>query len=713
MQELDHLFVEFDGQRDRLVVHGLAARRLDQLQIPVAVIAPEEVVDGQQRLVKPVTINRLVDRGDRLVQARHHPALHERQLLEAALAAIVPQGPSLVVGLHELAEDVEGVPDLVGEVAPHLELRGVELDVLPLRAEHRQRVAHGIGPVLIDHLQRVDAVAQALRHPPAVLVLDHAGDEHIPEGNLAREVNARHDHAGDPEEQDVVARDEHRGGIEVRQIGRLIGPAQRGKRPEPGRKPRVEHVFVLHHAGLGLLDRHHEAFRFVDLAVFVRVVPDRNAVAPPDLAADAPVADVFHPAEVLVGPPLRIEADLPPTYGLDGGLGQWLHPHEPLPGEHRLDDRLRAAGDGHRVAVGLHLFEQPLRPQVLDDALARFEAIQTRIRPTVFVDGAVRVHDIDDRQAVALADFEVVLVVAGRDLEGACAEVSLHVLVGNDRDFAPDERKPHLLADQVAVALVFGMHGHGRVAQHRLGARRGDRDVAAAVNERVADVPEVAVLLDVVHLLVRERGLVHRAPVDQVVAPIDESLIVKPDEGLLHGPREAFVHREARARPVAGVAQPTLLLQDNVAVLLLPLPDALQEGLTAQIVPRLTLFVAQLALDHVLRGNARVVDARQPERLVALHAPDTRQRILNRILQRMAHVKPPGYVGRRHHDHERRPVGSDLRPEKVVRLPVGIPAGLDLLRIVDLSHPLGLQQRLSCHNLGRFRRISAQRFLST
>ena len=43
-------------------------------------------------------------------------------------------------------------------------------------------------------------------------------------------------------------------------------------------------------------------------------------------------------------------------------------------------------------------------------------------------------------QPVAAADLEVVRVVAGRHLEGAGAEVHLHVLVGDDRHLAIHER---------------------------------------------------------------------------------------------------------------------------------------------------------------------------------------------------------------------------------------------------------------------------------
>ena len=60
-----------------------------------------------------------------------------------------------------------------------------------------------------------------------------------------------------------------------------------------------------------------------------------------------------------------------------------------------------------------------IRPQLF----ARLEAIHPGILPRVFVERRVTVHDVDQRQIVALPDFVVVEVVTRRDLERARAEL--------------------------------------------------------------------------------------------------------------------------------------------------------------------------------------------------------------------------------------------------------------------------------------------------
>ena len=73
---------------------------------------------------------------------------------------------------------------------------------------------------------------------------------------------------------------------------------------------------------------------------------------------------------------------------------------------------------------------------------------------------------------------------------------------------AVDERVLHALAVEVRVARVVRVHGDGGVAEHRLGARRRDDDLAVAAVDRVRELEELAVgALFVLDLEIAERGL--------------------------------------------------------------------------------------------------------------------------------------------------------------------------------------------------------------
>ncbi len=206
----------------------------------------------------------------------------------------------------------------------------------------------------VDDVQRVEDIALGLGHLLAFAVAHQAVHVHLAEGHVAHEFQAEHHHARDPEEDDVEARDQHIAGIEALEVGVGLGPAQRGIGPQRRREPRVEDVGVRVSATSaracpGLCPRLGFAAR--DEYIAGLVVPGGNLVTPPQLAADAPVADVAHPLEVGLRPVLGHEADAPGLHRLDGGSGQRFDPHVPLVGEQRLEDRAAAIAARHHQLV--------------------------------------------------------------------------------------------------------------------------------------------------------------------------------------------------------------------------------------------------------------------------------------------------------------------------------------------------------------------------
>ena len=70
------------------------------------------------------------------------------------------------------------------------------------------------------------------------------------------------------------------------------------------------------------------------------------------------------------------------------------------------------------------------------------------------------------------------------------------------------------------------MHRDAGVAQHRLGPRRRDDDERgpSLALDRIAEVPELALDLDLLDLEVGDRGLQLRVPVDQALVLVDQAL---------------------------------------------------------------------------------------------------------------------------------------------------------------------------------------------
>jgi hypothetical protein len=139
----------------------------------------------------------------------------------------------------------------------------------------------------------------------------------------------------------------------------LLGPSQAGERDQPGREPGVEHVLVLAHGPAAARARGQVGAADAEpAATLVLAVPHRDAVAPPELPRDGPVADPLEPALVVVAAPLGDELNRPVAVPLEGGAGERRHTHEPLLGEPGLDHRAAAVAVADGVAVALHPLEQ-------------------------------------------------------------------------------------------------------------------------------------------------------------------------------------------------------------------------------------------------------------------------------------------------------------------------------------------------------------------
>ena len=230
--------------------------------------------------------------------------------------------------------------------------------------------------------------------------------------------------------------------------------------------------------------------------------------------------------------------------------------------------------------------------------------------------------------------------------------------------------------------LILRVHGHAGVAHHGLGPGGGYHQVARPVGEGIADVPEVAGLVLVLHLRVGEGGDAVGAPVDNAASLVNKALIVELAEGLPDGLGKPLVHGEAGPGPVAGHAHLLLLLDNAVSVLFLPLPDPLEELLPAQVIAAQALVDPEVLFHLHLGGDAGVVHAGDPEGGIALHPLEAGKDILEGAVQGVAHVELARDVGGRHDDGEGLFRGVRVAVEAPGVFPHLIDAALHLLGFV-------------------------------
>ena len=93
----------------------------------------------------------------------------------------------------------------------------------------------------------------------------------------------------------------------------------------------------------------------------------------------------------------------------------------------------------------------------------------------------------------------------------------------------------------------------------------------------------MALLFLVEHFQIADRSLAARAPVHDVSATIDSTLLMQADEGLAHRNGQVLVHSEVFALPIDGGSEALHLIEDDAAVVLPPLPYTLDKGLAAKL----------------------------------------------------------------------------------------------------------------------------------
>ena len=295
------------------------------------------------------------------------------------------------------------------------------------------------------------------------------------------------------------------------------------------------------------------------------------------------------------------------------------------------------------------------------------------------------VDDVDHFEVVAQADLIVMDIVRRSHLQAAGTEIHFDVVVFDHGDLPVDQRDQHLLAAQPVVALVSRIDTDGGIRHDRL--RTGGRDdqvfvrrIARTVGNEIAQVVEMALGILVDDLVVTDGGQGHRVPVDHAYAAVDHALPVEMHEGGDDRVGQGRLHRELGPVPVAAGAQFAQLLQDDPAVLFLPLPGVLEELLTRQILLGDALGL-QLGDDLGLGRDARMVRSRHPAGVLAVHPRLADQHVVQRVVQHMPHVQDTRHIGRRDHDRIGLPIVR-FRMKTLVLQPIGIPLVLHLGRIV-------------------------------
>ena len=323
MQELEHSlhYPNENCLSSSCAVAACLDTGLCQLDVPVAVNVPDKVVKLLTRNAQLKCFEVLVYFLGKGVELAYYPLiLHCKIFGETCELEVIGQ-------VHH---DKSGsVPQLVCKVSGSLYLVLDVAHIISGSIACCKHKAESVCAVLVDDLQRVDAVAQRLGHLSALRVSYQTVDKNGIERSLAHILNAAEHHSDYPEEDDIIACYQCVCGIEILKIFSVVGPAQCGERPQCGGEPCVQSVGILSHR-LAALGANCGAFLCNDHLAAVVAVECGYLMTPPYLTGDAPVTDIFKPVIIYFVKTLWNELCLAILYSVDSRLCKRLHLNEPL-----------------------------------------------------------------------------------------------------------------------------------------------------------------------------------------------------------------------------------------------------------------------------------------------------------------------------------------------------------------------------------------------
>ena len=214
--------------------------------------------------------------------------------------------------------------------------------------------------------------------------------------------------------------------------------------------------------------------------------------------------------------------------------------------------------------------------------------------------------------------LKVVGVMGGRNFHNARTLCHICMFIANNGDFFIEQGQDYMTAVQMLVSFVLCVNGNRRIAQHGFGTGCGKFKLFSRFLNGVKEMPEIALFFIIFNLCVGYRGVTARTPVHHTVAPVNQVFFIKTAEHLIDRFVATLVKGKAFSVPIAGRAHFFKLFNYSAAVLGFPIPRALQEFFTPQILFG-DAFFPHCLHDFCLGGNRRMVSTGKPQRIISCH----------------------------------------------------------------------------------------------
>ena len=243
-------------------------------------------------------------------------------------------------------------------------------------------------------------------------------------------------------------------------------------------------------------------------------VVSRNPMSPPDLTGNTPVLDILEPVQINLVKTLRYKPQLSCLQCIDRRFCKLIHLDKPLLFDQWLYCCTTPVMSSYSMHMWNNFYKVSLLIQICHDRFSCLIAIHSCIFSTLFIDRCIIVHDVDLRKVMTLSNLEIVRIMCRSDLNSTCSKLFVYIIISNDRNLTVYKWKDCHLSYDILISLIIRVYGDRGISQQRLRMGRCNFKETVRSGNRIFDMPEMSVLILMLHLGIRQRSLTFRTPVD-------------------------------------------------------------------------------------------------------------------------------------------------------------------------------------------------------
>ena len=178
------------------------------------------------------------------------------------------------------------------------------------------------------------------------------------------------------------------------------------------------------------------------------------------------------------------------------------------------------------MGIILYLYKEPHFIKFLNYRIPCGISVHPGIFSAVLIDSAVIIHYVYNIKIMSLADLKVIRIVCRSYLHDTGSEFHIDIIVCDNRHLTVHYRKHYLLSDKPRISLIIRIYRYRRISKHGLRPGSCKGKIIIRPYDLILYMPEMAVLILILHLGIRYRSTADRAPVYHFVPFIYQSFFI-------------------------------------------------------------------------------------------------------------------------------------------------------------------------------------------